>query len=929
MIPFTGRVAERRLIASTVARVHGGAPAALVLLGPAGAGKSRLLREWSADGVRRIDVVGYEPEGGVAFAAAGGLLSALLGPEPLRAVGGGDDGGPAEPLRVFEAAFAALAPGGPTVLVVDDLQWLDAASAALVHYLVRGALASDLPVGLIAASRPGPESAPTIEALERLFGDRSGLVAHHLPPLGEADAVALVRAAAPAMSEEAAGRLWQRVGGSPYWLLALARAASDQPGAVLRERLERVSVDGATVLGALAVAGRPIDREQATGLLQWAPERLDAAARELARTGIVVEGVDGLRPVHDLVREAVLAELPERIRRDHHARLSRTLEEQAGADLRGLATALGHRLASGEPAVDLALRVATAPDRRLLGSAGLADLERALDGAASDDPALPDLRLAVARLASELAASERALALWRDLAANGPPTVREEALLAAAHEAYRLSRPDEVRALLASLGEPADLLTAIEVGALETSSMLWLEARFADGRARASELLPEARRMLAELSERTDTDTARRTRTVAMAVLKVAFESSMQAEEWQVLPALAAELVAASEGLAGRARMEALLYDGMALRYHGNREASAERYRVALGVARREQLPDQEVEAGTFLAGTLEALGRLEEAEAIARETAELAERVGDYSKLRARPRTLLSEIHLSRGPWSEALAGIEADTEGLDPHYRLTLWQVAASAVSRIQGRPAGARVERLVEASLADSARAGCPRCRREAQLVNAGSLARVGRPAEARELLAAANANPTMPEPYVDDMRSWAEALLEPSPAAAEKRLTEVIDACRRTGRHIEALWARLDLGRLLVDVDPARAAAVLREVGRDATTLGAATQAQVADRLLRSLGQRTWRRGGAGSGPLELTEREREVVAWVAAGASNTEIADGLFVSVKTVERHLSNLFAKFDVRNRTELARAWSRASAEGAKSAEPPGVAGD
>lgn len=922
MIPFTGRVAERRLIASTVARVRDGAPAALVVLGPAGAGKSRLLREWSADGVRRIDVVGYEPEGGVAFAAVGGLLEVLLGAESLRAVGAGVGGGPAEPLRIFEAAFAALASAGPTVLVVDDLQWLDASSAALVHYLVRGALASDLPVGLIAASRPGPESAPTVEALERLFGDGPGLVVHHLPPLGEADAVALVCAAVPAMSEDAAERLWQRVGGSPYWLLALARATSDEPGAVLHERLERLSVDAATVLGALAVAGRPIDREQTTGLLQWAPDRLDAAVRELSRTGIIVEGVDGLRPAHDLVRETVLAELPERTRRDHHARLARTLEQQAGSDLRGLATALGHRLASGEPAVELALRVATAPDRRLLGAVGLIELERVLAGAAPDDPALADLRVAVARLASELAASESAFALWRDLAANGQPAIREEALLAAAHEAHRLHRPDEVRALIKALGKPADPLTAIEIGALEASSMLWLEARFADGKARAGDLLPAARRMLAELAGRVEDDTTRRTRTVAIAALKVAFEASMQAEEWQILPALAAELVAASAGLGGRARMEALLYDGMALRYHGNREESAERYRVALDVARREQLPDQIVEAGTFLAGTLEALGRLDEAEAIARDTVELAERVGDYSKLRARPRTLLSEIHLSRGPWPEALSGIEADTEGLDSHYRLTLWQVAASAVSRIQGRPSAGRVERLVADSLADAERAGCPRCRREAQLVNAGSLARVGRPVAARELLAAANATPTMPEPYVDDMRAWAEALLEPSPAAAELRLGEVIDACRRTGRHIDALWARIDLGRLLVELDPARAAAVLREAGRDAAALGAATQAQVADRLLRRLGQRTWRRSSAGGGPLELTEREREVARWVAAGASNAEIADGLFVSVKTVERHLSNLFAKFDVRNRTELARAWAQSAAKGDEESE-------
>ena len=53
---------------------------------------------------------------------------------------------------------------------------------------------------------------------------------------------------------------------------------------------------------------------------------------------------------------------------------------------------------------------------------------------------------------------------------------------------------------------------------------------------------------------------------------------------------------------------------------------------------------------------------------------------------------------------------------------------------------------------------------------------------------------------------------------------------------------------------------------------------------------------------------LTDREREVLKLVAEGHTNQEIADVLVISLKTVEGHKSNLMAKLDIRNRTELVR---------------------
>jgi DNA-binding NarL/FixJ family response regulator len=55
------------------------------------------------------------------------------------------------------------------------------------------------------------------------------------------------------------------------------------------------------------------------------------------------------------------------------------------------------------------------------------------------------------------------------------------------------------------------------------------------------------------------------------------------------------------------------------------------------------------------------------------------------------------------------------------------------------------------------------------------------------------------------------------------------------------------------------------------------------------------------------PHGLTERETEVLRAVATGASNKVVAARLGISERTVERHLSNVFAKLGVRSRTEAA----------------------
>jgi DNA-binding NarL/FixJ family response regulator len=117
-------------------------------------------------------------------------------------------------------------------------------------------------------------------------------------------------------------------------------------------------------------------------------------------------------------------------------------------------------------------------------------------------------------------------------------------------------------------------------------------------------------------------------------------------------------------------------------------------------------------------------------------------------------------------------------------------------------------------------------------------------------------------------------------------------------------LDALWTRIDLGSALAPLDRARAKDVLSAAAQAAAELGARTEQQAAEKRLRALGVRTWRRGASAE---PLTERERAVARLVAAGATNPEIAQQLFLSRKTVERHVSNVLRKVGVRNRAELA----------------------
>ena len=136
--------------------------------------------------------------------------------------------------------------------------------------------------------------------------------------------------------------------------------------------------------------------------------------------------------------------------------------------------------------------------------------------------------------------------------------------------------------------------------------------------------------------------------------------------------------------------------------------------------------------------------------------------------------------------------------------------------------------------------------------------------------------------------------------------------------RPASPIEAALSRIRLGgRLAPWATATRPKAELRRAAAELEGCGATRYRDAAERELRKQGHRIHRqtRGGekGAAGVASLTERELEVARLVVDRKTNAEIAAELFLSVKTVETHMRNLFRKLDVSSRVEVARAVERA----------------
>jgi DNA-binding CsgD family transcriptional regulator len=751
------------------------------------------------------------------------------------------------------------------------------------------------------------------------------VVVVELGPLARDEGVQLALALNPNLGGERAALLWEQAQGSPFWVEALARARAGGGDLthLLTDRLRGVGVDAGALLASLAVAGRPIALDDLATLAEWPAERVRDALASLVRRGVAVETSGTVRIAHDLFREAALEDIPEEARRHVHRSLARLLESEAGEDVGLLREALEHRRSAGLATLDLAVRVARSSRRRFLGLEGLRLLGEIADDADPLDSEEAALQEEVASLAAELADHETALARWSLVADRTDEQIpRASALLAASRAAYALSRPEDSRQYLvrAREVEASDDVIELECHTHEAAILLWLEQRTAEGRAAAAGAVVAAKRIAERAGGVSELD--HRARRAYLDALRLEYESAMQEGDSEALLRAAEQRETAARGFELESYLNASLAVGVALRQTGRLDEAMTRLRWLWDEAHRHILPRLGVDAGWWLARTLVHVGELAEAEEVTRETSELAARAGDVPRARHRVARVEGAVAFERGRPRDALGRLEREAaEEANEHQRIAFHQDLALWHARLEGGSAAANVREQLAAGLACAEAVGCPRCAAELLLYSAEALARIGDGAEARRALARWDRRTSRADALDEIVRLHALALSEEEAAARAGALEPALAAAEVSAYALPALWIRLDIGLALTAAGSDRAVPELSEVATAAHDRGALTIVELAEQALRSLGVRTWRRAAAGA---LLTKREHEVAQLVAGGATNREIAQTLFLSPKTVERHVSNTLRKLGARNRTELASRLREYAAEYAGNADDP-----
>jgi DNA-binding CsgD family transcriptional regulator len=328
-----GRESELAVLGEQLGRVRSGSSAVVVIEGAAGMGKSRLIGEALRMARRASVPVGYgaaEPSESVAELAP--LLRALFdGPDPLldRAGLSSLHALPEQRywrLQDLQSLLERAALGGPLLISLDDVQWVDSGTLAALRALP-SALAS-LPIGWVVAMRP--EHGPT--QLRRTVEDLAGEGAERLVlgPLSEAAVAQVTTDVLQAEPDRAIVGMARETGGNPFLLVELLEGLR-QEGLVrvdsgratltdhrlpervrtsMRERLARMSETArqvATVAGSL---GRTFSVLELSEMLGRGPASLLGSVDELIEAGIVRDRGDRLAFQHDLIREAVRLACP-------------------------------------------------------------------------------------------------------------------------------------------------------------------------------------------------------------------------------------------------------------------------------------------------------------------------------------------------------------------------------------------------------------------------------------------------------------------------------------------------------------------------------------------------------------------------------------------------------------------------------------------
>ncbi|HRK47757.1 MAG TPA: AAA family ATPase, partial [Nocardioides sp.] len=324
---LVGRDAELAQLRAFVAEAAGDG-GALLVAGEAGVGKSVLLdvaaTAAAAAGTTVVRGAGVEFEAEVGFAGLHQLIQPLLDdvgslPAPQsRALGvalGLEDGDPPDRLALANAVTALLRQASgtaPVLLVVDDMQWLDPASATLLGLVGRRLVGSR--VGLLGGVRTGEDSPVESSGFDELTVER----------LDEASARALLADAFPELADRDRIRLLQEADGNPLALVELPRGLADVGTRQATPVGRRLRGHFARRIGTLSEAAR--EQLLLAALSGEVPGELtDLEAAESA--GLVTVTRQGVIFRHPLARAAVVDASVHAQRRQAHLVLAKRWPE--------------------------------------------------------------------------------------------------------------------------------------------------------------------------------------------------------------------------------------------------------------------------------------------------------------------------------------------------------------------------------------------------------------------------------------------------------------------------------------------------------------------------------------------------------------------------------------------------------------------------
>ncbi len=890
-IEIVGREPELERVAAWLELVSSG-PAALIVGGEAGIGKTciwdaavGLARE--AD-LRVLVTRPVEAELPLGYTGLGDLLTEAVAPIleelPARLARGlaaalliRDQVDAADPLAVARGtllALRALAARSPIVLAVDDLQWLDAASARALAYAVRRLEGER--IGIVASLREGhPDPLDLTVALReravdvRLTGLSAGAVGHMVR-----------RRVAESTPRRVVLRIHERSGGNPFFALELARAPDDALPASLRElveqRLQTLPGEAASAVELAAILG------SAPHAVFDEPASLDAAVA----AGVLVEHEGEVRFAHPLLAAGAYELLTPSRRRVLHrqaAGLSGSDEQRArhlalatsppdadaAAALEGAARA-AHQRGASEFAVELAAharRLTPADDVEATAERTL--LEGEYLYVTADEPAASD------RIDEVLASGVRG-------------AVRARALLNAS--LYAVDPTLAVRRCEEAVAEVHD---DARLAARSLSTLAWQRGAWLGDVEHA---LPEAVAAV-ELARPLDDE-----RTLATVLTCAGLICSLAADvRTEGFFEEAVEIAGRIHMVPGdRAPRSAFAH---CLLWRGSYTRAASLLAVERAEAERDGDEGAIMRIGIF-GGELESRrGNWDESERL---LAEALEEARDYWRIAA-----LQVRALVRGRRGDPEAAVDAaeiassPPAAADPVIAATAdyargllaaaagdVETAADLLTRLAGRTdrLGAYEERVV-AAIPDATLA----------------LVEAGRIDEAELLTARLERRAAKGDhPWVSAAAELCRGSILLSTADIDASLARL--AHSRKG--FACLGAQWELARTLLVEGNA-----LRRAGRRTEAAASLDRAATVFGALRA---EPWRRRSlaerrrASPRPRRdstLTAAESRVVKLVAAGRTNREVAAELFTTIATVEAHLTRVYRKLGLRSRTELARA--------------------